>query len=142
MTVLSVIGFLALSFTIVGGIAGGVLGLTLGKYAGRKLKKKMKKKGPVSQEELFRTKLECLLKLGVMQKNLMKKNLNKYRISLEKVKMRRFAYNYIDNWGIFSCTQYSFVWGTQKDHKTIEQIEGLFVESRQSESDTFVLPII
>ena len=37
MGVLGIIGFLALSFTIVGGIAGGVLGLVLGRYAGKKI---------------------------------------------------------------------------------------------------------
>ena len=49
MAVLGAVGFLALSFTIVGGIAGGVLGrnnivliwlfkgIVLGRYAGQKL---------------------------------------------------------------------------------------------------------
>lgn len=85
MTVLSVIGFLALSFTIIGGIAGGVLGLGLGRYAGRKLKKKIKNKGPLTQEELYITKLECLLKLGSCEVKFATKNLNKYRLILEKV---------------------------------------------------------
>jgi hypothetical protein len=48
MTVLSVIGFFALSLTIIGGIAGGMLGLGLGRYAGRKLKKKIKTRGPIT----------------------------------------------------------------------------------------------
>jgi membrane protein YqaA with SNARE-associated domain len=41
MAVLGVVGFLAFSFTIVGGIAGGVLGIMLGRYAGRKISRRI-----------------------------------------------------------------------------------------------------
>ena len=85
LAVLGAIGFLAFSFTIVGGIVGGVLGVTLGRYAGRKLKKKTKAKGPMIQEQLFCTKLQCLIKLGKLQNQLLKHNLNKFRLTLEKV---------------------------------------------------------
>jgi len=85
LAVLGAIGFLALSFTIVGGIVGGVLGITLGRYAGKKLKKKARKKGPLTQEELYATKLECLVKMAKISATLHKKNLNKFRLTLEKV---------------------------------------------------------
>ncbi len=85
MTLLSVIGFLALSFTIIGGIAGGVLGLTIGRYAGKKLKKRIKKKGPITQEALFITKLDCLIKFAKLNRPNAKRNLNKYRLVIEKV---------------------------------------------------------
>jgi len=85
MTVLSVIGFLALSFTIIGGIAGGVLGLTIGRYAGKKLKKRIKNKGPITQEALYSTKLDCLIKFAKLNKPYAKRNLNKFRLVVEKV---------------------------------------------------------
>src|SRR5690349_17897911 len=85
MTVLSLFGFFAFSFTIVGGIAGGVVGGTIGRYAGKKLRKKIKRKEPLTQEELYRIKIQCMIQLGKLQKNLLKHNLNKYRTLIEKV---------------------------------------------------------
>ena len=85
MTVFGLFGFLGFSFTIVGGIAAGVLGGTLGRYAGKKLRRKMKKSGPVTQEEIYRTKVECMTKVGKLQKDFLKHNLNKFRILIEKV---------------------------------------------------------
>lgn len=39
MTILGLLGFVALGFTVIGFIAGGALGLIVGRYAGRRLKK-------------------------------------------------------------------------------------------------------
>ena len=85
MAVIGLFGFLAFSLTIVGGIAGGVLGGTIGRYAGRKLTRKIKRKEPVNQEELYMTKIQCMIRLGELQQQFLINNLNKYRLSIEKV---------------------------------------------------------
>ncbi len=80
-------GFFGFSFTIVGGIAAGVLGGTIGRYAGKKLKRKIKKTGSISQEEIYRTQIECLIEVGKHQKDTLKYNLNKFRILIENVSL-------------------------------------------------------
>jgi gas vesicle protein len=85
MTILGAVGFFAFSWTIVGGIIGGAVGIALGRYAGRKLRKRIKHKGPIIEEELYRIKMKCLLKLTKIHAADLKYNLNRYRFILEKV---------------------------------------------------------
>lgn len=85
MTILGAVGFFAFSWTIVGGIIGGAVGIALGRYAGRKLRKRIKHKGPIIEEELYRIKMKCLLKLTKIHGSDLKYNLNRYRFILEKV---------------------------------------------------------
>lgn len=70
---------------------GGLLGVGMGRYAGRKITKKMKRKKKVTNEELFRLKLQCLIKMGKIQQTEMQHNLNKYRMQLEKI-LQEFSY--------------------------------------------------
>lgn len=84
-TVFGLAGFLLLSFTVIGALAGGVLGVAVGRYAGKKMTKTFKKKKRITQEDFFRIKLQCLLKWGKMQKSDLARNLNVYRMTIEKV---------------------------------------------------------
>ena len=68
MSFLGAIGFVALSFTLVGGIAGGVVGIVLGRYAGHKISRKIKRKNPLTQKEYFIIKLQVFLKWLDFQK--------------------------------------------------------------------------
>ena len=51
----------------------------------------MKRKKKVTNEELFRLKLQCLIKMGKIQQTEMQHNLNKYRMQLEKI-LQEFSY--------------------------------------------------
>lgn len=85
MTLLSLLGFSPFSFTVVGGITDGDIGGAIGRYAGKKLRKKLKRRDLLTQEELYRVKLQSMVKLGKLQKAQLKHNLNKFRALLEKV---------------------------------------------------------
>ena len=39
MAAMGILGFIALGFSIVGGIAGGLVGVFVGRYAGKKVKR-------------------------------------------------------------------------------------------------------
>lgn len=63
MTVLGVIGFLALGFTFLGAIGGGALGIILGRYLGRKISKKIATKGiNLTEFDIFVIRVQCLIK--------------------------------------------------------------------------------
>jgi hypothetical protein len=85
MTVLGVVGFLAFSFTIVGGICGGVIGIGLGRYAGKKIKRRVKHKKPLTGEEMYKIKLQVMVKWGEISARELQLNINDYRMILEKI---------------------------------------------------------
>jgi hypothetical protein len=85
MTVLGLVGFFTFSFTIVGGVVGGVIGIGLGRYAGRKLIRRIKRKKILTQEEMYKIKLEVMIKWGELAMNELNLNINEYRLVLEKV---------------------------------------------------------
>ena len=85
VAIIGLFGFLAFSWTIVGGVAGGVLGGAIGRAAGKKFISKRKQKQPMDQEEIYMTKIQCVVRLGQIQQHFLKNNLNKYRIAVEKV---------------------------------------------------------
>lgn len=63
MTVLGVIGFLALGFTFLGAIGGGAIGIILGRYLGRKISKKIATKGiNLTEFDIFIIRVKCLVK--------------------------------------------------------------------------------
>lgn len=63
MSVLGVIGFLALGFTFLGAIGGGAIGMLLGRYLGKKISKKIAtKKINLTEFDIFEIRVECLLK--------------------------------------------------------------------------------
>lgn len=63
MSILGLLGFLALGFTIIGGIGGGILGLALGRYLGRKLSKSITTKGvTITEFEVFVLRMKCIIK--------------------------------------------------------------------------------
>lgn len=63
MTVLGLLGFLALGFTVVGAIGGSVLGIVLGRYIGRKISKRVSAKGSTMTEwDIFVIRVKCLIK--------------------------------------------------------------------------------
>ena len=67
-------------------LIGGILGIGLGRYAGKKITRRIKRKKPLTNEEVLKTKLECLLKWGEFQSEALKLNMNEYRMILEKVR--------------------------------------------------------
>lgn len=63
MTLLGLVGFLVLGFTILGGIGGGVLGIVLGRIVGKKIHKKNQLTDiQMTYFDILIIRVSCLLK--------------------------------------------------------------------------------
>ncbi|CAD8163996.1 unnamed protein product [Paramecium pentaurelia] len=86
MTVLGVIGFLALGFTFLGAIGGGAIGIILGRYLGRKISKKIATKGiNLTEFDIFIIRVKCLLKWGKLIMIKYTNNINLQRFCVQRI---------------------------------------------------------
>ncbi|CAD8089429.1 unnamed protein product [Paramecium sonneborni] len=86
MTVLGVIGFLALGFTFLGAIGGGAIGIILGRYLGRKISKKIATKGiNLTEFDIFVIRVKCLLKWGKLIMAKYTNDINLQRFCVQRI---------------------------------------------------------
>ncbi|CAD8068534.1 unnamed protein product [Paramecium sonneborni] len=86
MTVLGMIGFLALGFTFLGAIGGGAIGIILGRYLGRKISKRIATKGiNVTEFDIFVIRVKCLLKWGKLIMVKYTNDINLQRFCIERI---------------------------------------------------------
>lgn len=85
MTILGMLGFVVLGFTIFGLIAGGALGIVIGRYAGRRLRKQYQNKKVLVEYDVYEIRVRCYIKWATARASKYRFNLNLLRFIVEKL---------------------------------------------------------